>query len=503
LVQVNAAFVALREPNAEWAAFQCEDPFLKAIHAYTSLPRSRRTHRAFYELTDPALTGREAEFVSERAQYRRQRNRFIQHRGLVYRVSPTSDRPDTVHQLLLPRAGRAREQAIRGCHEEAGHQGADRTLDLLAERFWWPGMSAQVTEKVRNCARCIRFKSKCEKAPLKPVWATFPLDLIHVDHLAVELSTGRGTEGKVPVQQLLVVTDHFTRYARVFPVPNLSAKATARVLTREYFLVHGVPARLMSDQGTAFDNKLIKALCEQLDVGYVRASASHPQSNGQVERFNRTLLNMLGTLDLGKKECWTDHLNAVTHAYNSTLCQVTGYSPYYLMYGRKARLPVDIQFPTRLEAEATSPESYVADLRSVMTEATRLATRWSGVEAQRQKRYYDRAARAVTLRPGDEVLLRIPSYRGRRKISDRWEDVPYEVLGQVAPDLPVYRVKSRQTGKIHHIHRNRLFLLTPAPGSLGPRLEVVTQPTDPGSGVQEIVQASQEDRVPQAGPSTA
>ena len=104
--------------------------------------------------------------------------------------------------------------------------------------------------------------------------------------------------------------------------------------------------RLMSDQAPAFEGKVIKSLCDYLGMEKVRTTAYHPQSNGQVERIHQTLMRMIGKLDPDRRKNWPSHLGAITHVYNSTRSLVTGYSPYYLMFGRRPCLPVDLIFPT-------------------------------------------------------------------------------------------------------------------------------------------------------------
>jgi transposase InsO family protein len=460
---VAVASVASGEPNAEWQALQREDPFLDALHQYLALPATQRSHARFLELTSAAETGEEPALKEVREQYRRQKGRLVLRRGLLYRQVQGPTEMETYFQLLLPASGHSRSEAIKGCHQEAGHQGFERSLSLLRERFWWPGMRPQLRQTIDKCARCTRFKAGCHRDPLQTVWATYPLDLIHVDHLAIERRPNPDESGHIPVQQVLVVTDHFTRYARAFPVPNLSARTTARVLARDYFMVHGVPARILTDQGKSFTSKLVKELCAALNVQLLRTSPYHPQTNGQVERFNRTLINMLGTLETDKKDGWPDYLNALTHAYNCTRTQVTGYSPYFLMYGRRPKLPVDVLYPTVLGREAVTASDYVAELQAVLSGATQLATKQSQVEAARQKRNYDRTAESALLRPGDIVLTRLVTYRGLRKIADKWGDEPHEVVGQLASNLSVYKLLSCQTKKSKVLHRNRLLLIEPAP----------------------------------------
>ena len=103
---------------------------------------------------------------------------------------------------------------------------------------------------------------------------------------------------------------------------------------------------MMSDQGREFCNDILKEMCYYLNIKKIRTTPYHPQSNGAVERVHQVLHRMIGKLDNKRRKKWPDHLGTITHAYNSTKSQVTGYSPYFLMMGRRAHLPVDLLFPT-------------------------------------------------------------------------------------------------------------------------------------------------------------
>ena len=104
----------------------------------------------------------------------------------------------------------------------------------------------------------------------------------------------------------------------------------------------------MSDRGTEFCNKILNSLCVYLGIKKIRTTAYHPQSNGSVERTHQTLQRMVAKLDMAKRKNWPEHLSSVTLVYNATRSQVTGYSPYFLMMGRRPRLPIDLLFPTSL-----------------------------------------------------------------------------------------------------------------------------------------------------------
>ena len=149
----------------------------------------------------------------------------------------------------------------------------------------------------------------------------------------------------------------------------------------------------------------------------------HLQGNGPVERFHQTMTHMLGKLDPEKKADWPMYLPALIQAYNGTRSAVKGYRPHYLMFGRRPRFPVDIYFPTIREKPETLTRvnRYVTGLRKILRKAFSLARSQTEAEAVRQKRYYDRRAKAPILEPGDLVLLRLRGYKGKRKVIDRWE----------------------------------------------------------------------------------
>ena len=183
-----------------------------------------------------------------------------------------------------------------------GHQGRDRTLSLVRSRFYWPGLENDVEEKIKNCGRCIRRKTPVKpSAELVNITSSQPMELLFIDFLSVERSKG-GHE------HILVVTNHFTRYAQAFPTRNQLAKTTARILFENFVVHYGFPARIHSDQGRNFESSLIKELCSLAGVHKSRTTPYHPVGNGMVERFNQTLLKMLGTLEDHQKQDWKSYV---------------------------------------------------------------------------------------------------------------------------------------------------------------------------------------------------
>ena len=279
------------------------------------------------------------------------------------------------------------------------------------------------------------------------------MDLVHIDYVKMEVTVG--LKEKPEVKDMLVVEDHFTRYLQAYVTKNHTARTIARVLYNEYFSVFGFPHRLMSDQAPEFSGKVIAALCDLLGVAKIRMSPYHPQSNGTVERAHQTLRRMIGKLDSEKRRKWKSHLGSVLIAYNATRSLVTGYSPYFLMFGCRPRLPIDLLFPTAVwQGSTRTTDDYVLSLYKRLKEALPVARDCAIMEARQQKRHYDRKARAVELQPGDKVLVKLDAFHGqRRKLKNWWSGDLHTVVKRVADRIPTYVVKNDKTGKKQVLHR--------------------------------------------------
>ena len=259
--------------------------------------------------------------------------------------------------------------------------------------------------------------------------------------------------------------DHFSKYVVAYVVKDQTARTAAETLRNGYFGLFGAPTYLVSDQGKAFTGHLISNLCELYGVQKLRTLPYHAQTNGQVERMNQTINRMISKLEQDKKARWSEHLPEMLAAYNSTRLAVTGYSPYFLLFGRKSRMPVDCLFPTLCDSpHQAKMEVSVAAMQKRLKEAFAVARHLTSQEAARQRRYYDHKAGAVALQPGDVVMVRTDGFVGKRKVKDRWEDGGFIVESQLE-DWPVYKVRcltsdAKQKPKYHILHRNRLLLVT-------------------------------------------
>ena len=434
--------------NGAWVAAQERDAVIPLVKEW--LKRPRNDTRKLEEFLDGKVADYDKRFYAAR------QKEFVIHDDLLY-VNTTSPMGQESTPVFVVPAGK-RQAAIDGCHRSAGHQGRDHTLSLLKERFWWPGMARAMFRAVSTCGRCIQYEAKGQLPPMNPILCTEPMELVHIDYVGMEVTVA--AKEKPVVKNVLVVVDHFTRYVQAYVTKNHTARMTARVLYNNYFSVFGFPQRLMSDQGTEFCGNVIAAMCSLLGIEKIRTTPYHPQTNGSAERVHQTLQHMIGKLDPEKRKKWPYHIGSILIAYNATRSMVTGFSPYFLMFGRRPRLPIDLLFPTyRAQGLSRTIDEYVANLYDRLRDSLKIAQDCAEKEARRQKRLYDRKVGAVELRPGDRVLVRLDAFRGqRRKLKNRWGDDLHTVVSRVADGIPAYVVKNNCTGKKKVLHRARLLL---------------------------------------------
>ncbi|KAL9983193.1 hypothetical protein ACROYT_G005330 [Oculina patagonica] len=292
------------------------------------------------------------------------------------------------------------------------------------------------------------------KAPMMHLMTSAPFEVVSIDFLHLDKSKGG-------YEYVLLIVDSFTKYAQAYATRNKTARTAAEKIYNEFIPRFGFPARIHHDQDGEFENKLFHNLERLSGVASLRTTPYHPQGNGQVEHMNRTLLSMLRTLGLPeeKKSNWKDSLNKLIHAYNCTRHETTRFSPFYLMFGRSPRLPVDLLFDLGNDPQQGDYQDYVKTWQADMRWAYDIASTKTQNSSARSKVYYDKKASAAVLLSGDHVLVRNLSERGGpEKLRSHWEQQIYVVEERIS-DSPVYRVKPKHgRGKLRVLH---CYLLLP------------------------------------------
>ena len=277
-------------------------------------------------------------------------------------------------------------------------------------------MDSDIENKARHCGRCVRQKTRAvPAAELVNITSSAPMELVCIDYLSQEMSKGR-------YENILVITDHFTRYAMAVPTKNQTARTTAKVLFDNFFAHYGFPAKLHSDKVQNFESRVIRHLCKVAGIKKTRTTPYHPIGNGRVERFNQTLLQRLGTLQPTQKSDWKSYVLPLVHAYNATRHDTTGFSPFYLMFGRHPRLALNAFLGLEPSAKSGRTQAeYTTKFQSRLSFAYQRASEEAACQTERYKSYYDQRVRESKLEVGARVLIRALGLKGKVKIADNWE----------------------------------------------------------------------------------
>ena len=303
----------------------------------------------------------------------------------------------------------------------SAHLGEEKMRNLLKERFYWPSCADDVSEWCSCCAVCCSRKTHAPKrrAGLQTLQVGYPLQMVCVDLLGPLPETETGS------RYVLVAVDHFTKWAEAYGIPNQEAATVARKLVDEMFCRFSPPEQLHSDQGRQFESELVKEVCKLLEIKKTHTTPYHPQCNGIVERFNRTLLGMLATTVDSYPSSWEQNIRRVCLAYNSSVHASTGFSPFFLMFGRQVKLPVDLMYGTT-QGKETAVMEYVKNL---LLEAYALVRDRCETEHKRQKSIYDRKVHGEPYSECDLVWLYTPAVPSgqSRKLHRPWKG-PYKVV---------------------------------------------------------------------------
>ena len=356
-----------------------------------------------------------------------------------------------------------RQDIIRNCHDNraSGHLGQAKTYEKLKKCSIWYGMSQDSKLYVENCGVCNRNKKPNikSKAPLGQYHAGYPMQHIHMDILGPLPESKRGNK------YILMLIDQFTKWLECFPIPNQNSEMVAKSIVDGFLSKFGCPTELHTDQGKNMDGVLIRKLCELLQIAKTRTTPYHPSSNGQIERYNRLVLQTIRCYLKNKQNDWDSHLQQIAGAIRATENRQTGFTPNFMMLGREVTQPIDLMLGTsEINNQNQEIPEYLQSLVYNMSECHQIA-RENIQEAQiRQKKYYDSNLVAKSYNVGD-VVLKIDSATKigqSSKLKAPWKG-PYIVVEVKSPIL--YKIADRKNVEsiVHH-DRIKIYKDTEFPG---------------------------------------
>ncbi|KAG1928644.1 interferon-induced very large GTPase 1-like [Pimephales promelas] len=367
----------------------------------------------------------------------------------LYRVTQDAQTKEDTTQLLVPRSRREMLFQAAHCNPMAGHLGQRATLNRLMARFFWPGIHENVRRWCASCRECQLVNPPANpKAPLCPLpLMQVPLKRIGMDLVGPLERSARGH------RFALVLVDYATRYPEAVPLRNISAKSVASALFSLISRV-GIPKEILTDQGTAFMSRTVRELYELLGIKSIRTSVYHPQTDGLVERFNRTLKTMIRKFVHEDAKNWDKWLEPLLFAVREVPQASTGFSPFELLFGRQPRGVLDVLRETWEDGPSASKNEiqYVLDLRTKLHTLGRLSLENLLQAQNRQKQQYNRGARLRQFSPGYKVLVLLPT--SSSKLLAKWQG-PFEVTRRVG-DLNYEVIRTDRGGGRQTYHLNLL-----------------------------------------------
>ena len=442
--------------------------FVEAVTSGAWLGRWTKSEFALYQREDVAI-GQVIKWVEkgERPERREiagesaflgslwsQFNRLTMEDGLLFRTYESEDGKTKHLQLVVPQKLVKDVMVMLHDTPTCGHLGARKTAERVMARLYWRGWRQDVEDYCRSCRVCSERNApaKMPRAKMGTMPCGYPMERVAMDVVGPLPKTIHGN------RFILVVSDYFTRWPEAYAIASHDAETVAQKLVEEWISRYGVMQHLHTDQGREFESKLIQDLAQLLGVNKTRTTPYHPQSDGLVERCNRTLKDMLSKVVDENQNDWDTWIPHVLLAYPTAVHASTGVTPHRLMFGREARIPVDLLVERKENEDVSSSgtTSYATSSKEKFHEAHELARSKTRQATRRYKDYYDSKSSGTPYKVGDKVWLFNPSMRSNlsKKLGRPWQG-PYTVVKALSDT--VFRIQREGRGRKRVVvHFNRL-----------------------------------------------
>ena len=385
-------------------------------------------------------------------------DRLANTEGVLVRVFEEADGTTSWPQIIMPKEIRA--EFLRDAHTGVGggHLGRHRTELAVRARAYWPGWHEDIRRALRTCNECAQYHrgQPARSTHLSPIVCGEPWELLSLDITGPHPASAQGH------CYILTMQDNFTKWAEAFAIRRHTAPIVAHILFHQVIMRFGCPRRILSDRGPEFEGEIMAELCTLMQIDKVRSTPFHPQSNGMLERFHRTLNSMLGKVVEENQRDWHEHLAPVMAAYRATVHEATGFTPNRLMFGREVTLPVDLVYgvPNGCSSRESVSVNDCVDKMVYRAQQDFESVRESLHKAAeaRKKRYDVKVLDLPKLEPGQLVHYFYPRrYSGK---SPKWQKMytgPYTVVRVINDHVVLIRRTPRS--RIISVHRDKLKIV--------------------------------------------
>ena len=356
------------------------------------------------------------------------------------------DAPDR-RRVVVPQ--HLRKRIIDENHDTAyaGHFSVKKMTQRIRQYFYWSGMRGDVYKKCAGCVTCASVSGQGirERPALVSIPVGGPFECIGMDFVEMD----RSRDGN---RYALVIQDYLTKWPEVYAVQDRKAETVAKCLL-DLIWRHGVPSRIIHDRAAEFLAEVLQETASLLGITQLPTSGGHPQTDGLVERFNRTLKQMLAKVVAAGGHNWDSLVGPVLFAYRTTPHTSTGLSPFYLLYGRNPQLPTSLDFSLPVVKYPVVESEYAKELAKELKQARALAQKNIQARQREQKKYYDRRSKIKDLKIGDLVMLKTQS----RFRLDRSFKGPF-VVQSVTSTNAVIKAKDIEDAEEINVSRQRLSI---------------------------------------------
>ena len=321
--------------------------------------------------------------------------------GFLYKKFHLKNGSAEYSQLLTPTRLKQEILELGHCSVLSGHFGRKKTLEKIRRHFYWFEMREDVEVYIAKCDNCARNKypNKKPKAPLGSMSVGAPLDRISIDVVGPLPRSPRMN------RYFLTLTDNFTKWTEVYPIPDQTAETCTQIILNEFVSRFGCPESLHSDQGSNFESEVFRQLCSLLEIKKTRTSVRNPKGNGQCERVHRTILQMIRAYLKDDQTEWDQHLGCIMSAYRASVSESTGFTPNMMMLGREVKTPANLIFGTSQHEVFPTFGDYVSKLRNRLQYSHEICRKFMVQTARRRKDHYDVRLSLNNFKPGDAVWL--------------------------------------------------------------------------------------------------